>query len=136
MSGQEITLATGSFVPTLDDMSTVIPRVFNRLFKAKEHRVVFTGLDYSGMLHLYLTPCLIDGVIGKTTLLYRLTLNEIVQTIPTLGFNIENLKVPTRRGVLGMEIWDVGGHECGSKMLCGCCDSISPVRTHYSFGSE
>jgi hypothetical protein len=30
----------------------IIPRVLNRLFKAKEHRVVLMGVDYSGELCL------------------------------------------------------------------------------------
>ena len=28
---------------------------------------------------------------GKTTILYRLHLDEIVPTVPTVGFNVENV---------------------------------------------
>ena len=37
---------------------------------------------------------------GKTTVLYKLKLNEVVSTIPTIGFNVENFTV-----------WDIGGQE-------------------------
>ena len=29
---------------------------------------------------------------GKTTILYRLQIGEIVQTIPTIGFNVETVQ--------------------------------------------
>lgn len=32
----------------------------------------------------------LDGS-GKTTILYQLKLNEVVTTIPTIGFNVENI---------------------------------------------
>ena len=52
-------------------------------------RVLMVGLDAS----------------GKTTLLYRLKLDEVVLTIPTIGFNVEIV------GFKGNEltIWDVSG---------------------------
>ncbi|NPA71689.1 MAG: GTP-binding protein [Gammaproteobacteria bacterium] len=46
--------------------------------------------------------------VGKTTILYKLKLNEIVTTIPTIGFNVERLE--TIRG-LSFTVWDVGGQE-------------------------
>ena len=45
-----------------------------------------------------------DGV-GKTTLLYQLKLNEIVKTLPTIGYNIENINYKDRE----ITIFDVGG---------------------------
>ena len=42
---------------------------------------------------------------GKTSLLYKLKLNEIVQTIPTIGFNVEEIKYKDRKIVM----WDLGG---------------------------
>ena len=42
---------------------------------------------------------------GKTTILYKLKLNEVVSTIPTIGFNVENITYKN----LSMTIWDVGG---------------------------
>ncbi|KAL8275989.1 hypothetical protein Esti_000105 [Eimeria stiedai] len=49
---------------------------FPRFFGGREVRVLILGLDNA----------------GKTTLLYRLHLNEVIQTIPTIGFNVETVK--------------------------------------------
>ncbi|XP_002131839.1 ADP-ribosylation factor 6-like [Ciona intestinalis] len=43
---------------------------------------------------------------GKTTILYRLKLNNVVKTIPTIGFNVET--VTPCKG-LTITVWDVGG---------------------------
>jgi GTPase SAR1 family protein len=48
----------------------------------------------------------IDGV-GKTTLLNKLVHGEIRQTIPTIGFNVENYKFKN----LNIVVWDIGGQE-------------------------
>ena len=53
---------------------------------------------------------------GKTTILYKLKLDTIVSTIPTVGFNVENVKFKS----LNMTIWDVGGQE-----------RIRPLWRHY-----
>ena len=45
---------------------------------------------------------------GKTTLLYRLQVGEVVTTIPTIGFNVEQV-TPTKGVTFTM--WDVGGQE-------------------------
>ncbi|VDI68797.1 Hypothetical predicted protein [Mytilus galloprovincialis] len=45
---------------------------------------------------------------GKTTILYKLKLNEVVSSIPTLGFNVET--VTPHKG-LEFTVWDVGGQE-------------------------
>ena len=47
----------------------------------------------------------LDGA-GKTTILYKLKLNETISTIPTIGFNVET--VSPCRGVT-FTVWDVGG---------------------------
>lgn len=44
---------------------------------------------------------------GKTTLLQQLKLGETLQTVPTIGFNVETIE--WRR--LRLNIWDVGGQE-------------------------
>ena len=46
----------------------------------------------------------IDAV-GKTSLLYKLKLKEMVQTLPTIGFNVEKIKYKDRN----IWMWDVGG---------------------------
>ncbi|KAG0126849.1 ADP-ribosylation factor family-domain-containing protein [Tuber indicum] len=62
--------------------------------------------------------CLITGLdaSGKTALLYRMKLGEKVVTIPTIGFNCED--VP--RGKDSITFWDIGG-----------CGSIRPLIRHY-----
>ena len=43
---------------------------------------------------------------GKTTMLYQLKLGEVVQAIPTIGFNVESIEYPKGRKAT---LWDVGG---------------------------
>ena len=42
---------------------------------------------------------------GKTTILYKMKLNETVNTIPTIGFNVETLHYKN----LEFNCWDIGG---------------------------
>jgi small GTP-binding protein len=53
---------------------------------------------------------------GKTTLLYKLKLDKVLQTIPTVGFNVESVKYKS----LNMTMWDIGGQE-----------KIRPLWRHY-----
>eukprot|EP01121_Diplochlamys_sp_Union-15-3_P002519 TRINITY_DN12224_c0_g1_i1.p1 TRINITY_DN12224_c0_g1~~TRINITY_DN12224_c0_g1_i1.p1 ORF type:complete len:161 (+),score=23.80 TRINITY_DN12224_c0_g1_i1:143-625(+) len=53
---------------------------------------------------------------GKTTILYKLKLGEVVATIPTVGFNVESVKY--KNTVL--DVWDIGGQ-----------DKIRPLWRHY-----
>lgn len=72
-----------------------ISALFARLFagRSEERRVLMISVDAG----------------GKTTLLYRLKLGEIVTTIPTIGFNVESVKVPIEGGkMFDMTAWDVG----------------------------
>ena len=41
---------------------------------------------------------------GKTTILYKLKLGEIVTTIPTIGFNVETVEYKN----INFTVWDVG----------------------------
>lgn len=50
-------------------MGLAISGLFSRLFGKKEVRILMVGLDAA----------------GKTTILYKLKLGEIVTTIPTIG---------------------------------------------------
>ena len=60
---------------------------------------------------------------GKTTILYKLKLDTLVTTIPTIGFNVENVKFKS----LNMTVWDVGGQEKNPSLMasllskCRCC---------------
>ena len=53
---------------------------------------------------------------GKTTILYKLKLGEIVTTIPTIGFNVETVDYKN----VSFTVWDVGGQ-----------DKIRPLWRHY-----
>merc|ERR1712113_179176 len=44
---------------------------------------------------------------GKTTVLYKLKLGEVVTTIPTIGFNVETVEYKN----LNFTVWDVGGQD-------------------------
>lgn len=52
-----------------EDMGLTFTKLFSRLFAKKEMRILMVGLDAA----------------GKTTILYKLKLGEIVTTIPTIG---------------------------------------------------
>jgi ADP-ribosylation factor-like protein 5B len=44
---------------------------------------------------------------GKTTILYKLSLGEIIVTQPTIGSNVEEV---THQN-LKMQVWDLGGQD-------------------------
>lgn len=58
-------------------MGVSFSKLFARLFGKKDMRILMVGLDAA----------------GKTTILYKLKLGEIVTTIPTIGFNVETGKL-------------------------------------------
>lgn len=66
----------------------------------KEVRVLMVGLDAA----------------GKTTILYKMKLGEVVTTIPTIGFNVETVEYKS----INFTVWDVGGQ-----------DKIRPLWRHY-----
>jgi ADP-ribosylation factor protein 1 len=84
---------------------SVIVQLLNSFFPKKEFRGLFIGLDAS----------------GKTTILYKLKLGEIVTTIPTIGFNVETVEYKGNN----LTFWDVGG-----------CDKIRPLWRHYYQGTD
>ena len=52
-----------------------------------------------------LTPAFLPlDAAGKTTILYKLKLGEIVTTIPTIGFNVETVEYKN----ISFTVWDVG----------------------------
>merc|ERR1711871_1032206 len=69
-------------------------------FGTKEMRILMVGLDAA----------------GKTTILYKLKLGEVVTTIPTIGFNVETVEYKN----ISFTVWDVGGQ-----------DKIRPLWRHY-----
>lgn len=42
---------------------------------------------------------------GKTTILYKLKLGEVVSSVPTIGFNVENVEYKN----IKFTMWDIGG---------------------------
>jgi len=81
-------------------MGLTLSSVFGRLFGKKQMRILMVGLDAA----------------GKTTILYKLKLGEIVTTIPTIGFNVETVEYKN----ICFTVWDVGGQ-----------DKIRPLWRHY-----
>lgn len=59
---------------------------------------------------------------GKTTIFYRLKLNETVATIPTIGFNVETVE-PIKN--VSFTVWDVASHE-----------KLRPLWRHYFKGTD
>ncbi|KAA8590205.1 ADP-ribosylation factor 5-like [Sander lucioperca] len=81
-------------------MGLTISSIFERIFGKKQMRILMVGLDAA----------------GKTTILYKLKLGEIVTTIPTIGFNVETVEYKN----ISFTVWDVGGQ-----------DKIRPLWRHY-----
>uniref|UniRef100_A0A0N4ZCS5 ADP-ribosylation factor-like protein 4C n=1 Tax=Parastrongyloides trichosuri TaxID=131310 RepID=A0A0N4ZCS5_PARTI len=69
--------------------------ISTHFLKSSDHRIVILGLDNA----------------GKTTILYRMKLQQIVLTQPTVGFNCEKCKVVDglAKGH-SFALWDIGGH--------------------------
>ena len=44
---------------------------------------------------------------GKTTILYKLKLGEVVSSVPTIGFNVETVEYRAVK----FTVWDVGGQD-------------------------
>merc|ERR1712183_930480 len=73
------------------DMGLSFSKLFDSLFGKKEMRILMVGLDAA----------------GKTTVLYKLKLGEIVTTIPTIGFNVESVEYKN----ISFTVWDIGGED-------------------------
>lgn len=87
-------------------MGNFIARALSRLVDSnRDMRVLMVGLDAA----------------GKTTILYKLKLGEIVTTIPTIGFNVETVDYKN----VSFTVWDVGGQ-----------DKIRPLWRHYYQGTQ
>ena len=89
----------------LSAMSEALKNVLSS-FSDRHAKILMLGLDAA----------------GKTTVLYKLKLNETVSTIPTIGFNVETV-TPVKN--VSFTVWDVGGQ-----------DKIRPLWRHYFIGCE
>lgn len=81
-------------------MGIFISRMVSQLFGNQEMKILMVGLDAA----------------GKTTILYKLKLGEIITTIPTIGFNVETVQYKN----IGFTVWDIGGQ-----------DTIRPLWRYY-----
>lgn len=86
-------------------MGLWLAKLFSGLSGKKDLRILMVGLDAA----------------GKTTILYKLKLGELVTTIPTIGFNVETIEY---KGIC-FSVWDVGGQ-----------DKIRPLWRHYYHNTE
>merc|ERR1712217_297777 len=91
--------------PVVKFMGLSFSQVWDRLLGKQDFRIVMVGLDAA----------------GKTTILYKLKLGEVVTTIPTIGFNVETVEYKN----LSFTVWDVGGQ-----------DKIRPLWRHYYQGTN
>lgn len=72
-------------------MGNTMFRLFRRLLGKDELRLLMVGLDAA----------------GKTTILYHLKLDQAVNTIPTIGFNVEVIEYKN----ITFTVWDIGGQD-------------------------
>ncbi|KAJ9467788.1 ADP-ribosylation factor [Diplonema papillatum] len=75
-------------------MGNIMQKLSNwadNLFAKKNARIVMVGLDAA----------------GKTTILFKLKLDEHVTTVPTIGFNVETVEYKN----IKFSVWDVGGQD-------------------------
>jgi len=75
----------GSFWSAITDFD------FDLDFGKKDARILVLGLDSA----------------GKTTVLYRLKVGEVIKTIPTIGFNVETVQYKN----IKFTMWDIGGQD-------------------------
>lgn len=67
-------------------MGNIFANLFKNLFGKKEMRILMVGLDAAGQWSSLIDQSISIGYsLGKTTILYKLKLGEIVTTIPTIG---------------------------------------------------
>jgi len=70
-------------------MGMLLSRLYAALSGDTEARILVLGLDNA----------------GKTTILYRMQVGEVVSTIPTIGFNVETVTYKN----IKFQVWDLGG---------------------------
>ena len=70
-------------------MGSLFSRAWSRFVGKQDCRILMVGLDAA----------------GKTTILYKFKLGEVITTIPTIGFNVETVEYKN----ISFNVWDVGG---------------------------
>lgn len=86
-------------------MGLSFTKIWTRLVGKQDRKIVMVGLDAA----------------GKTTVLYQLKLQEVLMTIPTIGFNVETVEYRNIR----FTVWDIGGQ-----------DKIRSLWKHYFLGAH
>merc|ERR1711877_95873 len=72
-------------------MGMMMSKIWQRMIGKQEMGILMVGLDAA----------------GKTTILYKLKLGEVVTTIPTIGFNVESVEYKN----INFTVWDIGGQD-------------------------
>ena len=82
-------------------------KILSKVFGNKEMRILMLGLDAA----------------GKTTILYKLKLGQSVNTIPTVGFNVETV---TYKNVK-FNVWVSADNSCMYHLNTSTCTVVSVV---------
>ncbi|EJT99030.1 ARF/SAR [Dacryopinax primogenitus] len=103
-------------------MGLTFSSLWARLFGAAELKILILGLDNA----------------GKTTILYRVTMGQAIETAPTVGSNTEIFEYKN----LKFALWDIGGQSSirsqwaqyfiATKAVILVVDSTDPARLHVS----
>lgn len=86
-------------------MGNFFTKLMNKLISKKEYRIIMVGLDGA----------------GKTTILYKLKLGDVILTVPTIGFNVESVDYKN----ISFNCWDIGGQK-----------KIRALWHHYYFNTD
>jgi ADP-ribosylation factor-like protein 1 len=71
-------------------MGTWFSSVWEKIFSTnREMKLLMVGLDAA----------------GKSTILYRMRTNELINPKPTIGFNLEEIKIKN----VSIKVWDLSG---------------------------
>jgi len=71
-------------------MGNIFSKLFDKIIKREVNmKTLLLGLDAA----------------GKTTILYKLQLGEVVMSVPTIGFNMETVEYRN----IKFQVWDIGG---------------------------
>jgi len=70
-------------------MGLIITKLLKYMLPKKDCRILLLGLDAA----------------GKTTIIFKLKIGEVIKSTPTIGFNMETVEFNN----IKLNVWDVGG---------------------------